>query len=246
MCVQVVEQVVASGCQAVPKADPSGDEFCWRLSFSRGELLLSRHVTHRARLAYVAAKLFWKEKLKSVCPALRSYHLKTLFYHFLEATPAEEVEDSTTEQLVNRLLQFIQKHLETRTCPHFFISNINLFDFTTSLSLEQTNQDISLCVTTLKNSQADKNVISTIFSRSSKNMMTIRHFKAQHPYYWMLIAASLPLLNLLFFCAGAAVYVSGFFAVISIVISFFYGAIISIPVILFAFLSKKIFNCFRT
>ena len=244
--VQVVEQVVVSGCQAVPKADPSGDEFCWRLSFSRGELLLSKHVSPGARMAYVAVKLFWKEKLKSVCPVLRSYHLKTLFYHFLEATSAEEVQDSTTEQLVNRLLQFIQKHLETRTCPHFFISNINLFDFTTSLSLEQTNQDISLCVTALKNSQADENIISTIFSRSSKNMMKIRHFKSQHHYYWMLIAASLVFLNLIFFCAGAIVYVCGFFAVISIVISFFYGAIISVPLILFALLSKKIVNCFRT
>ena len=158
--------MVGSGCQAVQKADPSGDEFSWRLSFSRGELLLSKHVTPRARLAYVAAKLFWKEKLKSVCPALRSYHLKTLFYHFLEATPAVEVDESTTEELLQRLLLFIQKRLETRTCPHFFISSINLFDFTTSTSFEETIQDIDMSVNTLQDSQTGTDIIPAIFSRT--------------------------------------------------------------------------------
>ena len=246
MCVQVVEQVVASGCQAVPKADPSGDEFCWRLSFSRGELLLSRHVTHRARLAYVAAKLFWKEKLKSVCPALRSYHLKTLFYHFLEDTPAEEVEESTTEELLQRLLLFIQKHLETRTCPHFFISSINLFDFTTSPSFEDTNQEIDLCVNTLQESLTLTNMIPAMFSRNSKNLMIIHHFKAQHPYPWIVLVFSLMILNLSFFCAGAAVYICGFFSLLSIIISFLYGVFITVPVVFIAFLAVKIFKCLKS
>ena len=238
--------MVASGCQAVPKADPSGDEFSWRLSFSRGELLLSKHVTDRARMAYVAAKLFWKEKLKSLCPALRSYHLKTLFYHFLENTPAVEVEESTTQELLQRLLLFLQKHLETRTCPHFFISSINLFDFTTAPFFEQTNQRIDMCVKILQDSQADTNMIPAIFSRKSKNMMIFRYFKAQHPYLWNALLFSLIILNLIFFCAGAAVYICGFFSLISIVISFLYGVCITVPVVFISFMAVKIFQCVKS
>ena len=68
----------------MPKEDPTGDELSWRLSFSRGELLLSSEVPAKARDAYVAVKLFWKNHMKAECSALRSYHLKTLLYNYLE------------------------------------------------------------------------------------------------------------------------------------------------------------------
>merc|ERR1719318_1860282 len=82
---EVLNQVVQSGCQAVPKADLTNDQFCWRLSFSRGEQILSKYVPANARLAFLAVKLAWKQGLKPACSKLKSYHIKTMFYHFLEA-----------------------------------------------------------------------------------------------------------------------------------------------------------------
>ena len=106
-----MREVLATGCQAVPKADPSRDKFSWRLSFSRGELLLSQHVPHKARLAYVALKVFYKDNLKSICPSIRSYHLKTIFYHFLEKHQWEKYENSSVDSLVRELLKYLQLHL---------------------------------------------------------------------------------------------------------------------------------------
>ena len=153
----MVEAVVATGCQVVPKADPSGDEFSWRLSFSRGELLLAQHVSSAARVLYVSAKLFWKEKLKVVCSSLRSYHVKTLFYHFLEATTVQQIEEVDTEIMLRRFLAFIHSHLEARSCPHFFISTLNLFHFQSEdISQDRINLEIGSCLVIIKKIQKRK------------------------------------------------------------------------------------------
>ena len=70
----------------MPKPDPTEDEFSWRLSFSRGELILAENINTNPRLVYLAAKLFWKNNIVPVCSLLKSYHIKTLLYHFLEIT----------------------------------------------------------------------------------------------------------------------------------------------------------------
>ena len=139
-------QVIAMGCQAVPKADPTGDEFSWRLSFSRGELLLANYVPPCARLAYVAVKIYWKNNLKTVCPALRSYHLKTLFYHFLETFDHEVLNHTEVDDLACHLLNFLHSNLKARQCPHYFISTINLFDFPAETDMSETTKNINQCL----------------------------------------------------------------------------------------------------
>ena len=119
---QVVRLVIDSGCQIVPKEDPTGDDFSWRLSFSRGELLLCSHVPPKARDAYVAVKLFWKNNMKAECPDLRSYHLKTLFYSFLEANEPEELNRKEVKEIVTELLLYICLSLNDKACPHFLSS----------------------------------------------------------------------------------------------------------------------------
>ena len=52
--------------------------------------------------------------------------------------------------------------------------------------------------------------------------MIIRHFKTHYPYLWIVLVFSLMILNLILFCAGAAVYICGIFSLLSIVISFLY------------------------
>ena len=225
--------MVATGCQVVPKADPSGDEFSWRLSFSRGELLLAQHVSSAARTLYVSAKLFWKEKLKTVCPSLRSYHVKTLFYHFLEATPVQQIEEVDTENMLRRFLAFIHSHLEARSCPHFFIPTLNLFHFTfEDISQDMINMEISSCLVIIHKFRKERHLLSSLFSKKSKSVMRISKFKNSCPYLYILGTLFLVIINIIAICLGAAVYVSGLFSLVSLLISFVYGSIVSIPVII--------------
>ena len=102
-------EVVKSGCQAVPKTDTTGDEFCWRLSFSRGELILSQHIPEKAKLVFLAVKLAWKQGLKHTCCKLKSYHLKRTFYHFLEKADKEALERADVEMIYCLLYFFAPK-----------------------------------------------------------------------------------------------------------------------------------------
>ena len=237
--------MVNSGCQAVPKADPTGDQFSWRLSFSRGELLLSKHVPDEARIAYVVTKLLWKNKLKPVCSVLRSYHLKTLFYHFLERTKSQDLKNMLPELLVRRLLVFIETQLEARSCPHFFISSVNLFDFTTLPNYQKTKQELDLCVTIIR-SQTQTDLIKKVFSIGSQNVMKIQHIKKYKIFHYIVSVICLIILNILSICPAFLVYACGLFSLFSVFISFLYGAIVSIPVIILGFIIFLIFRWIRS
>ena len=125
----VVASVVATACSVVPKTDPSNDPHCWRLSFSRAEVVLSHHVPTNDRLAFMAVKLYFKERLKQKFAFLRSYHLKTMFYHFLES---REKTCGNVNDTIFELLSFVRKHIDQKHCQHYFIKTVNLFDISTS------------------------------------------------------------------------------------------------------------------
>ena len=194
------------GCQAVPKADPSGDVFSWRVSFSRGELLLAQHVpprySHftahftvpaRARLAYLAVKLLWKQRLKSVCPALRSYHLKTLFLHYLESADSAALEDAWLQAIFHSLLLFIQRSLEEGSVPHYFIPSLNLLQQPTVVLTRQTEKELEICLVVIRDFQ--QRGIEDVFSDSTTNSLLLQEFKRIHPYLNMLVILLLLLLN---------------------------------------------------
>ena len=86
---QVVERMVRVGCELVPQVGSDQNQFVWRLSFSQVERLLSCHVGDMARMTYLAVKTLLKRKLKHICPFLKSYHLKTIFFHHMESKTEE-------------------------------------------------------------------------------------------------------------------------------------------------------------
>ena len=156
-----MHEVVKSGCQAVPKSDLSQDPFCWRLSFSRGEHILSMHVPHKAKLAFLAVKLAWKNGLKPICSKLKSYHLKTIFFHFLEKTQEEALMISDFGKIYRSLISFIIMHLENDQIPHFFIRSVNLLEKNPLI-----NRESSMCVAFFMNLEQQE--ISNIFCLSIK------------------------------------------------------------------------------
>lgn len=145
---EVVKLVVQSCCSVVPKTDVS-DSDCWRLSFSQGELVLADHLPAGARLIFLAVKLFFKQKLKPNCSLLKSYRIKTMFYHFLEKNTIDLKNDETA---IFSFLSFMKTcREEEKKCPHFFIESVNLFSFpcNTNIAASEFNQCVMLIEDTL-------------------------------------------------------------------------------------------------
>ena len=80
------------------------DDRAWRLSFSMAEYALTCSVGKKARETYMAVKLFVKKKLKPVCPFLKSYHIKTIFFHHMETKTEEYWEETDLENSIKDLL----------------------------------------------------------------------------------------------------------------------------------------------
>ena len=235
-----MREVLATGCQAVPKSDPSGDKSSWRLSFSRGELLLSQHVPHKARLAYVALKVFYKDNLKSICPSIRSYHIKTIFYHFLEKHQWKKYENSSIDSLVMELLKYLQLHLKLRSCPHFFIPSLNLLSFTAGPHADRIIKEMDLCSKHIQESMKDTNILVNLFSTKSWNIILIKHLRNENPIILGCFIIVTLMLNVFAIFGGAFVYVLGFFSVLSLFINFLYGSLISVPILCVIFIVFKL------
>ena len=135
--------------------------------------------------------------------------------------------------MLRRFLVFIHSHLKANNCPHFFIPTLNLFHFTSEdTSRDTINLEISSCLVIIKKFQNYRNLLSSLFSKKSKSVMRISKFKDTCPYLYILATLFLVIINLVVICLGAVVYVSGLFSLVSLLISFVYGSIVSIPVII--------------
>ena len=97
---EVVETIKRVGCDVVPKSGFDEDRFDWRLSFSQVERVLSCQVQEKARMTYLAVKIFLKMNLKNICPVLKTYHLKTVFFHHMESKTEEYWENTDLENTI--------------------------------------------------------------------------------------------------------------------------------------------------
>ena len=68
------------------------------------EHTLACSVGNKARETYLAVKLFAKKKLQPVCPFLKSYHIKTIFFHYMETKTHEYWDDTEIESTIKDLL----------------------------------------------------------------------------------------------------------------------------------------------
>ena len=80
------------------------DSRAWRLSFSKAEYALSCCVEENARKTYLAVKLIVKKKLKQICPFVKSYHVKTIFFHFMETKTDKYWEELELEMTIKDFL----------------------------------------------------------------------------------------------------------------------------------------------
>ena len=80
------------------------DNRAWRLSFSMAEHALSCCVGNKEKKTYLAVKMIVKKKLKPVCPFLKSYHIKTIFFHYMETQTNEYWEELELEMTIKDFL----------------------------------------------------------------------------------------------------------------------------------------------
>ena len=114
--------VVGKACQ-FPLSDP---ETLWELSFLSTENRKLRTLgTTKYRLLLSLAEI--RERDKTLCE-LSLYHLQTVLFH-----TGDQIGDPMkwcAEKLGDRFLDILsclEKFLENKNCPHFFIPNANLF-----------------------------------------------------------------------------------------------------------------------
>ena len=117
---KIVKRIVKAGCELVPKIRSTQDNRAWRLSFSMAEYALSCCVGEKARKTYLAVKLLVKEKLKPVCPFLKTYHIKTIFFHFMESKTEEYWENTELNIAIGDLLGKSMSYLIRKKCYFYF------------------------------------------------------------------------------------------------------------------------------
>ena len=132
----IVSEVQRNGCDLVRVShrDHKNDRLQWRYSFSRAEVTLIRSWTPIQQLVFHMLRYFvklviirdWKDDDKVIC----TYHIKTLMLWACERNPPVWWKSNCVIVLCSELLDTLMKWIGKKQCPHYFIPEWNLFDYT--------------------------------------------------------------------------------------------------------------------
>ena len=135
-CHALISEVLLNGCDLVyvSHRDYKHDDKQWRYSFSRAEVILIRSWTPIQQIVYHLLRYVvkqtiireWKNDDKVICP----YHLKTLMLWACERKSPVWWESNCVLELCSKLLNTLMKWIMKKHCPHYFMPEWNLLDFT--------------------------------------------------------------------------------------------------------------------
>ena len=135
-CSAVISEVLLNGCDLVyvSHRDYKHDIHQWRYSFSRAEVILIRSWTPIQQIVYHLLRYVvkqtiireWKNDDKVIC----TYHLKTLMLWACERKSPVWWESNCVLELCSKLLKTLMKWIMKKHCPHYFMPEWNLLDFT--------------------------------------------------------------------------------------------------------------------
>ncbi|XP_074639718.1 cyclic GMP-AMP synthase-like receptor 1 [Acropora palmata] len=132
----LVDEIWQDGCHLVAKF-PRGitvpeheKEFLWRYSFSGAEkkLFLKGGQGEAGSCSKQVLRILKALKDELQLHPLTSYHLKTIFFYECEQNPHHNWSFNCLGERFMDLLQRLQDCLSIRSCPHYFISKLNLFE----------------------------------------------------------------------------------------------------------------------
>ena len=147
--------MVENGCHIVPVAhiDCSKDEYQWRISFSKAELILIKSWSPSQQYAYHLLRYFAKKELlkedrRNTDEILSTYSLKTLMLWQCERKSSEWWQYVTERELccnLSTLLNILLDWLLKFKCRNYFITNSNLFAHTMNIAnYDETIETLSL------------------------------------------------------------------------------------------------------
>ena len=129
---ELVQEICQDGCHLVAK-QPKGSNFpenkkpfLWKYSFTAAAKELLREASSCRKPVLRIVKALREER--NLEP-LKSYHLKTVLLYECEAKPYDYQWDNTC--LGDRFLDHLrrlQKCLESKNCPDYFLRDYNLFE----------------------------------------------------------------------------------------------------------------------
>jgi len=136
-----VDRVVSDGCDLVFVAHRQCRQHEWmnthqlRLSFSRAEIVLINSWMPLQQIVYHLLRVFLKtaglteSTNNSGSGTLSNYHIKTLMLWACELNPTSWWTDNYSfTAICAELLHILSQWLNQRYCPHYFITECNLFD----------------------------------------------------------------------------------------------------------------------
>jgi len=150
-----VDHVVANGCDVVQVAHPlcrqdeRMNEYQWRLSFSRAEILLFNSLMPLQQIVYHTLRVFVKtEQLTDIkitdnsgkktisISDFSNYHFKTLAMWACELKPQSWwIDDMNVVSKCVKLLHVLAGWINNRICPHYFVNHCNLIYNTEHLGI---------------------------------------------------------------------------------------------------------------
>ncbi|XP_032226788.2 uncharacterized protein LOC5502609 [Nematostella vectensis] len=110
-----------------PLDKESADSVEWRISFSKAEAALFYSMSPPMMHCYRIFKAIFYCEL-TLPKVLCSYYMKTIFLWTCERLPEEVWDESCLAQVVMGLLDELVHCLVTKSCPHYFIPECNLFE----------------------------------------------------------------------------------------------------------------------
>ena len=130
-----INLVIKNGCHVVNVAhtDCSGDEFQWRISFSKAEIILIRSWSPDQQLVYHLLRYFAKKELmrkewRNTDEILSTYSFKTLMLWQCEQRPWNWWNSRSLMEICCDLFKIMFHWLRVKLCRNYFIKECNLFD----------------------------------------------------------------------------------------------------------------------
>ena len=130
-----INLIIENGCHVVNVAhtDCSGDDFQWRISFSKAEIILIRSWSPDQQFVYHLLRYFAKRELirkewRNKDEILSTYSFKTLMLWQCEQRPWSWWNSRSLIEICCDLLKIMFDWLKDKICRNYFIINCNLFD----------------------------------------------------------------------------------------------------------------------
>ena len=183
-------------------------------------------------------------KINHICPFIKTYHLKTVFLHFMESKTEDYWKRVSIWEALTKLVNELITCLKNKECKHFFIDFINILDEKTlKINYSQVEKRIKMAIKILEKVENEKNKASLILETNQMVKLDIDDI--------LMLKSSIQVLVCLLFLTSFFLILTVFVYIVSIafilfsLVSWLISFVFSIPIIiLFVLVFYIVGRCF--